>query len=168
MRKKIEIDGYELIVSDDGRVWTPDRTIYRSDGVEVHYKEHQLIPSLNNSGYMKVYSHKPYLVHRLVAYAFIPNPHNYLQVNHKDGDKSNNMKDNLEWCDQSYNMHHAYDNKLYKGKIGAPSKKVMCVETQQIYQSLIEASQSMKISKSHISRSCNHGLCVKGYHFKFI
>ncbi len=42
-------------------------------------------------------------VHRLVALAFIPNPHGYPCVNHKDEDKTNNHTDNLEWCSKAYN-----------------------------------------------------------------
>lgn len=44
-------------------------------------------------------------VHRLVAMAFIPNPNNLPQINHKDENKSNNQIDNLEWCDCSYNIN---------------------------------------------------------------
>jgi hypothetical protein len=50
---------------------------------------------------------KAYMVHRLVATVFIPNPQNYPTVNHRDEDKTNNAVDNLEWCDRSQNMRHS-------------------------------------------------------------
>ena len=64
----------------------------------------------NNKGYVCLslyYNGKTYhpTVHRLVAKAFIPNPNNYGQVNHKDCNKENNSVENLEWCNQRYNYN---------------------------------------------------------------
>lgn len=57
-----------------------------------------------------------FLVHRLVAEAFIPNPRKLPQINHKNGNKLDNRVDNLEWCDQAWNQTHARKNGLQGGE----------------------------------------------------
>ncbi len=47
-------------------------------------------------------------IHRLIAMTFLPNPNQLPAVNHKDGDKTNNAVDNLEWCTNSHNRKHAH------------------------------------------------------------
>lgn len=71
----------------------------------------------NSCGYLttKVGS-KNYTKHRLVATAFIPNPLNYSDVNHKDGDKQNNHVTNLEWCSRTQNLYHALRTGLHNRK----------------------------------------------------
>lgn len=67
-----------------------------------------------SGGYLSAHIRKgkDYKIHRLVAQTFIPNPDDLPQVNHIDGNKMNNCVDNLEWCSQSHNIKHAYDNGL--------------------------------------------------------
>jgi hypothetical protein len=70
-------------------------------------------------GYLDIkLSYKRYLVHRLVATAFIPNPTNLPQVNHIDGNRSNTALSNLEWCDQFLNMKHAIKTGLFPDRAG--------------------------------------------------
>jgi len=74
---------------------------------------------------------RKYSVHRLVADLYIPNPEGKPQVNHKDGDKLNNDKSNLEWCTRSENQLHAYRNGLQKGykkptPLSEEHKKALC------------------------------------------
>lgn len=77
-------------------------------------------------------------LHRLVAEAFIPNPGNKPQVNHKDGDKSNNSVGNLEWVTNTENMRHAYSTgvKTNRGEMG--SKSIL------VEEDIIEIRQLLK------------------------
>lgn len=78
-------------------------------------KEPRLLkPSLDKYGYLKIGlfieegRRKWFTIHRLVAQAYVPNPNNLPQVNHKDGNKLNNHYSNLEWCTAKENIHHAW------------------------------------------------------------
>jgi len=79
-----------------------------------------LKPSTATTGYKKIElsrngKRKSYKVHRLVALMFLgENPSGKTIINHKDGNPINNHVENLEWCNQSYNMQHAYDTGLKK------------------------------------------------------
>lgn len=63
----------------------------------------------NNAGYFTVYIGKHVLVHRLVAMTFIPNPEGKKEVNHKNGIKTDNRVENLEWVTRSENLAHRYN-----------------------------------------------------------
>lgn len=87
------------------------------------YSKHSDImikPAISSFGYLRFSLRKPggkrvmLSAHRLVAIAFIPNPHKKETVNHKDGNKTNNRFDNLEWMTSAENTHHAIDTGLRK------------------------------------------------------
>lgn len=103
-------------VSDKGEVFTKDRYI-NNNGTKVLYKGRQKVGTSNGLGYLQVkftINNKEYrkYIHRMVAEAFIPNPNNYTDVNHKDGNKQNNTVENLEWVSRSQNIAHAIKNGL--------------------------------------------------------
>lgn len=78
-----------------------------------------------HDGYRKVLTRErvKVYVHRLVAEAFIPNPDNLPEVNHIDGNRSNNAVHNLEWVSHADNMRHAYATGLNPGRGGSTCRK---------------------------------------------
>ena len=103
------IDGYSNYeVSNFGRIRRKNGKIRKT---QIHYKGYELITLRNDNGERKTLK-----VHRLVAKAFVHNPKNLPQVNHKDCNKLNNKADNLEWCNNSYNQKHAFSNNLQNNK----------------------------------------------------
>lgn len=120
-------------------------------------------------------------VHRAVALTFIPNPHKLPMVNHKNGIKSDNKVDNLEWVTPSENLRHAYEKLGHESHGGVARKKVQCVETGEIYPSVRAAARSIGSGVSNTSLSgAAKGLMKKckgseykmstcgGYHWRFI
>ena len=124
-----DIPGYEGIyqVSNLGRIKSLPRIIICSNGYKKNYGSKILKFSSDKNGYSKVAlckfcKQRSFLVHRLVAELFVPNPNNYSEVNHKDENKSNNCSNNLEWCTRKYNVN--YGNRTKKQVSHTDYKKI--------------------------------------------
>lgn len=148
-----EIEGYEEFtgygITSCGKVWS--------------FKTNRfLTPSRGANGYLKVVLHKDgkrkdFLVHRLVAEAYIPNPDSLETVNHIDECKTHNYVSNLQWMTQR-------DNKTYSS-----GKPVRCVETNQIFDSAKEAARQLNLCSSGVSAVCRGEYkTFHGYHFEYI
>ena len=163
-------------VSNMGRVRSLN---YRRTG-----KEKIIKTGRNTSGYLYVglsYDGKReiFTIHRLVANAFVPNPNNFTEVNHRDECKNNNYVDNLEWCDRKYNMNygtrnerasHPQSNETRKkisisrtgkgtgkrsdmaGEKNPSARKVICIETEQVFGCIRDAEKWC--GKKGVDKSC--------------
>lgn len=120
------IDGYDgkYQVSNLGRVKSVFTTYVTKNGLIKKYRDVILKQMVQKNGYLYVClwsenRKKNFLTHRLVAKAFVPNPNQHPEVNHKDEDKNNNSAVNLEWCEHIYNMNYGtVGQKISKAKIG--------------------------------------------------
>ena len=128
-----------------------------------------LKPAISKDGYKTVVltknkKRKTYKVHKLIALTFISQKDDKLQVNHKDGNKLNNNVENLEWCNNSENIKHAYDNKLID--ITKKYKKVNQYDLNgnfiKQWVSMKEAGEKLNICSQNISMCCR-GVRKKTY-----
>lgn len=94
-------------------------------------------------------------IHRLVAEAFIENPYNLQEVNHKDENPSNNKVNNLEWCDHKYNINY-----------GSRGRRIDQYDLEnnfiQTWKNAGEASRNLNISENSIRYVCRHKLNKAG------
>lgn len=130
----------------------------------------------NNGYYMVDLNHKRYRVHRLVAMAFVPNPNNYKEINHIDGNKSNEHFKNLEWCSHKYNYEHALKTglldsarkkwseslkkrKIWVKSVSVSSKKVVSFDKNlnklKEFNSLADAGRYYNIHAQRVWQLCN-------------
>lgn len=148
------------------------------------YSGKPLIKKQNKSkkGYMRVRMLKKTCnVHRLILKAFKPVPNDEkLVVNHIDGNKSNNNINNLEWCTQKYNIFHSNmlgkhyvftDNdreKCKEKRLNSLRKKVLCIETQEIFVSISAAARAKNTYVQSICNCCNKKIkSAGGYHWMY-
>lgn len=120
----------------------------------------------NHKGYLRVYlnnkekKHKHFFVHRLVALAFIPNPNNYPQINHKDRNPSNNNVDNLEWCDNTYNQRYSNSMSVLQYDING--------EFIKKWDSLSDVTRELGIPTTNLSKCCKSKIkTINGFVFLY-
>ncbi len=154
-----DIKNYEGLyaVTEDGKVWS--------------YKSNKFMAPSQNNGYLFVNLYKEHklkkaYIHRLVAEAYLPNPNNYLEVNHVDENKDNNALSNLEWCTRQYNNSYGTRNERISKALGKP---VLCVELDRVFRSVKEAAKQLNINSPGIFRALRGGTeKAYGYHWRYV
>lgn len=157
------IEGFEgrYEVSNDGKVRSLDIYVNCRGGKKRMCKGRTKPIRGNNRGYLTVSLCKDnittrYLVHRLVAQAFVPNTYNKPQVNHIDGDHTNNRSDNLEWVTDNENKAHS---SISVGGTQRPKKAVVVTKTATgdkfIFSGLREAERVLKLDHGSAMRVVN-------------
>lgn len=156
-----DIPGLEQFfqVSDFGRIKRKETFLDGTGrGFPKTIKEKILKP-ISMGGYLgfNIRNKKKMYVHRAVALAFIPNPDNKSDVNHKDGNKLNNVLSNLEWCTRKENMRHAFDNGLvgYRNPSNKKRVKISKDGFEKVFECIEYAAKFIGVCGSGVSRACS-------------
>ena len=170
--KNIRLENFEHIyaISNLGVLKSLEKTRQFGRATKT-YPEKIMKPKVDKDGYLRVKlsnkgKQKMISIHRLVALTFLPNPNNYPVVNHKNGIKTDNRVENLEWCTVQYNTKHAFDCLGRKGNNGGTNKPVVFLDknTKEIikrFDSMLEASRNTEHSLELISRHCSKMIVKK-------
>lgn len=164
------IEIWKDIIGYEGRYQVSNFGRIKSLGNNKTRKEKFLKLTTDKDGYLSINLSckgkiKKYQVHRIECQMFIPNIRNKPEVNHKDGVKSNNYIENLEWNTYSENLHHAYKNKLRTSIKGERNNRVKLTQSQvdeirEKYKTgnylLVTLSKEYKVSISQISKIVKH------------
>lgn len=98
---------------------------------------------------------KSYILHRLVAKAFLPNPNNYPVINHKDENTHNNRVDNLEWCTQKYNIN--YGTRTQKAKEKQARKVYQFDLNGNLIKEWLSGNDAIRFYNNYHINSCLNG-----------
>ena len=168
--KELWVDIYEYEglyqVSNMGRVRSCARIAKTKRGYR-RYREKILSGSKNSYVTMTLFKDgvgTNFLLHRLVAHAFIPNPKGLPEVNHKDNNPMNNVWTNLEWVSSAENTEYRI---LYGKKSKSYRRKVTCLETGEEFPSISKAGASVSASTQQVIDSIKAKHCCKGFTFVY-
>lgn len=159
-------------VSSCGGVRSLPRVVTRKDGIAMRVRGKTLSTRINNDGYICVQlsihdKPKDIKVHRAVAQAFLDNPYDKPEVNHKDEDKQNNNVDNLEWCDHSYNSNYGTrGSRISKNSFKRPVVATN-PEKEFFFESTAEAARYFEVSSESVRQAAIYGWKCKGYTIRF-
>ena len=153
-----DIPGYEgsYQVSNLGRVKSVPRKVPYKGGPSYALLKGKIMSlSVEKDGYLVVAlskkgARKMHKVHRLVAAAFIGGEHRGLQINHIDGDKSNNSVDNLEWCSCKQNILHKFNALGYTQKDTRRGRTVTVLSDGKQYGSIKSAARALHVNPQTI------------------
>ena len=170
----LETDGkYEI--SNLGNIRTVDRYAKVCGGGMRFIKGEMRKPIVCSNGYLELQASVNgkriiFMVHRLVAQYFIPNPNDYPEVNHKDENPQNNHVDNLEWCTPKYNCNYGTRNQRCMEKVikKAVNQYTLDGEFVAHYEMIKDAERKYGIDSSQIIRVCKgKNRTAGGYLWKY-